>query len=73
MKKQLTPWFDGETRPAHDGVYERNFNYTSPTRFCRYADGKWYAGADTPRKAAKVEFHSLVQCSAQWRGLAVQP
>jgi hypothetical protein len=64
--RPLTPWLPGSVRPAHPGVYQRNY----PGGLYSYWDGRaWCVDAATPEGAAEQDEASAHQ-DAPWRGLA---
>ena len=75
MNDQLTPWFDGSTKPARKGVYQR-CPFKTNAYWYSYFDGRfWHVGASCP--IAAYAFYrkrdvSLTQ-HPPWRGLAQKP
>jgi hypothetical protein len=69
----LTPWFDGDVKPARVGVYERRYPNPNPNRYS-YWNGLWwmFSGA-TIEGAASVERTVSTCQDAAWRGLAEDP
>lgn len=70
---ERTDWFDGETKPEHIGVYERDYGagpWVQPADIgCSYWDGeRWYWRADTPEIAA-LQPHVTFRQELPWRGL----
>lgn len=69
MKK--TPWFDGTTQPARDGVYERD-HIAWGRCYSLFSNGRWYFPDSTPAEAAVQRYESRCQ-QEPWRGLAEDP
>ena len=71
MSKKLTPWFPGDVKPAHIGVYERPIG--SVTRYS-YWDGKtWRCSGRTPELALQYSPVMSVFSKSRWGGLASVP
>lgn len=67
----LTPWFDGNTKPVRVGVYQRSYHQGI---FCfSYWHGSgWGFNELSPELAAKTTDRSFCQY-LPWRGLAKDP
>ncbi|MEO8922169.1 MAG: hypothetical protein ABI330_04995 [Caldimonas sp.] len=66
---RLTPWIDGATPPAREGVYRRR----SPAGIYACWDGStWYVDSSTPGAAA-AQVERSVRQKAPWRGLSMAP
>lgn len=76
----LTPWFPGDVKPVHIGVYQRDFGGVGNRKYA-YWDGKhWRWSNNTPEGAAEwapILDPGLGVCSPaqsypsiRWRGLA---
>lgn len=69
-KPKLTPWFCGEVKPVHVGMYERKYPKGFDKGDARdfWNGGKWFYGwnGSPTLDVAINQFRS-------WRGLAEQP
>ena len=72
MKQKMTPWFDGDVRPVHVGMYLRK--YLDAVLFCRWNGRQWFLGYDGKNFdwAQKTKYTSHYQC-LPWRGLSKEP
>jgi hypothetical protein len=73
--RALTPWFSGDVKPAHKGVYQRLYDPHTETEevvFCRWDGRSWYCCFGTADLAATESLKSPVKCNP-WRGLAHPP
>lgn len=72
-KLKLTPWFSGDVKPAHVGVYERS-DARGVTWYSGW-NGAWWGAFDGSIERAGLWMNgprSLHQ-DWRWRGLAEQP
>jgi hypothetical protein len=72
---KLTEWFDGEVRPGHVGVYQRDFSVHrtgTDVAPCLWDGRQWMVWGDTVQEAAHTSMPSQYQ-GLPWRGLAQQP
>jgi hypothetical protein len=72
MSAKFTPWFDGRTKPARKGVYER---YLSSANRYSFWDGRKWAFSGSTIKAAQASRGNGDSCyqDTPWRGLASDP
>ena len=78
MKRRLTKWISGDTKPVHVGVYQRDYRNARGDRGAgitySYWDGKrWFTYGETPEKAVQWARFSSAYQSLPWRGLAKDP
>lgn len=66
MKK--TPWFGGDEKPVHVGVYEREFSFG--TAFSLWDGECWRYGEYSVEEAAVSKHPSPFQSCKRWRGIA---
>lgn len=71
----LTPWFPGDVKPVHIGVYQRDFGGADNRKYAYWGGDHWRWSEPTPERAAlwrHVDGKSSVQLepSIRWRGLA---
>lgn len=67
----LTPWFPGKTKPARDGVYERDHTSWGHS-YSLFTKGRWKFPGRTPQEAAIQDVDSDCQRDP-WRGLTQDP
>lgn len=70
--KKLTPWFSGDVKPVHVGVYEREAFKGSCGKYSYWNGRRFFIGDTSPLHAVKWRSASFNQ-SARWRGLARRP
>lgn len=71
MNRKHTPWFSGDIKPVHEGVYEKDVSYQG--RFQYWCGDYWCGWHETPDGAVRnISFKSQDQDSP-WRGLAEKP
>lgn len=69
---KLTPWFAGEVKPVHVGIYKRRMPIGSLV-YSQWDGARWLLGGTTIAIAVRVsDCRSMVQ-SIPWRGLAANP
>lgn len=76
MSRRKTPWFGGDTKPAHIGVYERKPSEQTgwDGRYSFFDGAEWCVSAATVYGAENIA--SSGPSGAQdrpWRGLAEAP
>lgn len=66
---KLSKWHDGNVKPVHDGVYERDYSFLqgreATYRYCKWEDNKWYCCHVFLENAINESFPSLALCP--WR------
>ena len=65
---KLTPWFPGDVKPVHVGVYERRLKFTTVVFYSRWDGKKWRALRRTVTGANTVLRVSEYQ-NMPWRGV----
>lgn len=67
---KLTPWFDGDEKPARTGLYQRMAPAREAITYAYYAHsvGKWFLGDPKAEVADKSVTHSWWQ-KLPWRGI----
>lgn len=70
MAVKLSQWFDRRRKPAHVGVYEREWG--GHTGYAMWTGQKWLMSCRTPEIAACQYIVSSEQ-QRPWRGLASKP
>ena len=65
---KLTPWFPGDVKPVHIGVYERRLKFRPGVYYSQWDGEKWYYLRDTVDKAAIQSVYSAHQ-NLPWRGV----
>lgn len=69
----LTPWFPGDTKPTHRGVYQRQYTYgkTPSVQFCYWSGKGWAMGEHTVEQAERHRDAFMVapRQSLPWRGV----
>lgn len=71
MSKKLTPWLDGDVRPAKVGVYRRKY-HSGRKHYSLWNGARWNVGCTTVKQAAEVGCGSSFQ-RLPWCGLAQDP
>jgi hypothetical protein len=69
---QLTPWFNGDTKPVRIGVYQQYVSHWTARIGYQYWDGSLWGGwAPTPKGAYGVRMHAVSPMwqNDPWRGL----
>ena len=77
----LTPWFPGDVKPVHIGVYQRDFGGLGNRKYAYWDGEHWSWSESTPELAAKwgaskwrtnIGAFSSLQSNPviRWRGLA---
>lgn len=64
-----TPWFPATVKPAHAGVYEREFPHR--VLYAEWTGHQWLIAASTPSKAVRQREVSQQQADeggVRWRG-----
>lgn len=65
---KLTPWFAGDVRPVHVGVYNRELYYSQATY--SYWNGEyWSTSCDTVERAYQFKDTRSYNQIAPWRGI----
>ncbi len=65
---RLTPWFPGDVKPVHVGVYERRMKFTTDVYYSRWDGEKWGSLRRTVTEANTVLRVSDYQ-NMPWRGV----
>lgn len=72
---ELTPWFDGKTKPARPGVYQTALfpeEKESPEpRYSRWTGREWMDSMSSPQGAMRTNLRGCQR--KEWRGLAKKP
>jgi len=72
MKK--TPWFKGETKPIHIGVYETKHPLLpTSTTYQHWNGNKWGRYRRSPELAQEAQMYPSDYQRQPWRGLAKKP
>lgn len=75
MSKKLTPWFKGDAKPKHIGVYEVDDKDGISGNWFAYWDGAKFCYRSTTPEDAYRERCFSTDCKplVKWRGLAEKP
>lgn len=67
MKITLTPWFDKDTKPVREGVYEVRYAICN---YYAYWTGEFWCPSDRTKRRAK-KWRGVTSCiqNRAWRGL----
>lgn len=68
---ETTPWFPGDVKPAHPGVYQRFFPHRA--MFAEWTGCQWLLASSSPRAAKRRKLASGQQDTVRWRGLVRNP
>jgi hypothetical protein len=71
LNKKRSPWFDGGTKPAHVGVYERKYSWG--IWYSHWNGKRWGVFDATVRGAQGLRSLCSVRQALPWRGLAKNP
>jgi hypothetical protein len=71
-EKDLTPWFPGDVKPAHPGVYQRHYP-SGDTWYARWDGKKWHTFWGSVALAARDSCSVSGFQRLPWRGLAHPP
>jgi hypothetical protein len=70
-KPKLTPWFPGDVKPVHEGVYL--VEVQGHLRFSKWTGSNWnYLSSDKDVAACATSISGYTQ-ARKWRGLAQEP
>ena len=65
---KLTPWFPGDVKPVHVGVYERRLKFRAGVYYSQWDGEKWLRLHWTVEGAAHQILDSVYQ-NLPWRGV----
>ena len=72
QQPEMTPWFGGNVKPVHVGVYQKKLKGTDGPVFAYWDGSRWSAFVgprDTPDDAMKLRNSLSAYQDVPWRGL----